>query len=74
VDVGEGTVVRFPGAVPVLRVVEGARVVSTIMAVDPTAEEEEVFPGFTRILVVIDSGEVSLAVVEAEAVEEGPAN
>jgi tRNA-binding EMAP/Myf-like protein len=67
VDVGEGMVVRFPGAVPVLKVVEGARVVSTIMVVDPTAEGEDVFPGFTRIVVVVDSGEVSLAVVEAEA-------
>jgi hypothetical protein len=35
---------------------------------------EDVFPGFTRIVVVVDSGELSLAVVEAEAVEEGPAN
>ena len=60
--------VRFPPAVPFLKVVEGARVVLTVMVVDPTAEGEVVEPGLTRIVVVVDAGEV----VEAEAVEEGP--
>lgn len=65
VVVGEGAVVGFAEAVPVLKVFGVVKDVSTLVIVEPTAEGEYVFSGLTRTVVVVDS----LAVVEADAVE-----
>ena len=67
VGTGEGTAVWLPEAAPVLKVVADTSVVPPIMVVDPTTEVEVTLPGFTRTVVVVDAGEVPLAVVEAEA-------